>query len=128
MPFSFHVDEKMKVFHVEATGEVNDTELMDLSARLRHEAAFTSGYPIFCDCSALTKVSISARVIELLAKTAGTHTNLLAVIAPLSAAFGLARMYQTFSDPEYARIRVFARAEEALAWLAPSAGKLTRHA
>jgi hypothetical protein len=29
MPFSSHVDESTKVFHVEAIGEVNDTELTD---------------------------------------------------------------------------------------------------
>ena len=122
MPFSFHVDESMKVFHVEAIGEVNDTELMDLGARLRQEAAFVSGYPILCDCSALTSVSISASLIELLAKAARPRTNFVAVIAPLPVAFGLARMYQIFSDPEYARIQVFAGVEEAMAWLETSVG------
>ena len=128
MPFSFHVDESMKVFHVEAIGEVNDTELMDLSARLRQEAAFVSGYPILCDCSALTTVSISASQIELLAKAARSRTNFVAVIAPRPVAFGLARMYQIFNDPDYARIHVFAGVEEAVAWLATSVGELTLHA
>jgi hypothetical protein len=128
MPFSFHVDEETKVFHVEAIGEVNDTELMDLSARLRQEAAFLSGYPILCDCSALTTVSISARFIESLAKAAMSRTNLVAVIAPLPVAFGLARMYQIFNDPDYARIHVFAGTEEAVAWLETSVGEQTLHA
>ena len=128
MPFSFHVDESTKVFHVEAIGEVNDTELMDLSARLAQEAAFVSGYPILCDCSALTTVSISSSLIELVAKAARSRTNLVAVIAPLSVAFGLARMYQIFSDPEYARIHVFAGVEKAMAWLETGVGGLTRHA
>ena len=120
MPFLFHVDESMKVFHVEAIGEVTDTELMDLIARLRQEAAFVSGYPILCDCLALTTVSISASRIELLARAARLRTNFVAVIASRPVAFGLARMYQIFSDPEYERIHVFAEAEEALAWLETS--------
>ena len=128
MPFSFHVDESTKVFHIEAIGEVNDTELMDLSARLRQETAFVSGYPILCDCSALTTVSISASLIESLAKTAMSRTNFVAVIAPLPVAFGLARMYQIINDPDYARIHVFAGVEEAVAWLATSVGELTLHA
>jgi hypothetical protein len=128
MPFSFHVDESMKVFHVDVTGEVTDTELMDLSARLRQEAAFVSGYRILCDCSALTKVSISANLIESLAKSARSRTNIVAVVAPLAAAFGLARMYQIFSDPESARIHVFAGVQEAMAWLETSAGRLALHA
>jgi hypothetical protein len=128
MPFSFHVDESKKIFHVEAIGEVNDTELTDLSARLRQEAAFVSGYPILCDCSALTTVSISASLIESLAKAAISRTNFVAVIAPLPVAFGLARMYQIFNDPDSARIHVFAGVEEAVAWLATSVGELTLHA
>jgi hypothetical protein len=128
MPFLFHVDEGMKVFHVEAIGEVNDAELIDLSARLRQEAAFVSGYPIVCDCSALRTVSISASEVELLAKALRSRTNFVAVIAPLPVAFGLARMYQIFNDPEYARIHVFAEVKDAMAWLEASVGELTLHA
>ena len=128
MPFLFHVDERMKVLHVEAIGEVNDTEVMDLSGRLRQEPAFVSEYPILCDCSALTTVSISASLIESLAKAARSRTNVVAVIAPLPVAFGLARMYQIFNDPEYARIHVFDGVGEAMAWLETSVGKLTLHA
>jgi hypothetical protein len=117
MPFSFHVDESTRVFHVQAIGEVNDAELMDLIDRLRQEVAFISGYPILCDCSALTAVLISSSLIEWLAKGATSRTNFVAVVAPSAVAFGLARMYQIFSDPEYARIHVFARAEDARAWL-----------
>src|SRR6185369_10837950 len=128
MPFSFHVDERMKVLHVEAIGEVNDTELMDLRASLRQEPAFVSGYPIICDCSALTTVLISSSLIELLAKAARSRTNFVAVIAPLTVAFGLARMYQIFSDPKDARIHVCVRMEEAMAWLESSIAGLTLHA
>jgi len=117
MPFSVHVDESRKVFHVDVIGAVTDAELVDLSARLPREPAFVSGYPILCDCSALTKVSISANLIELLAKAARKRTNLVAVVAPLAVAFGLARMYQLFSDPDDARIHVFAAMDEATAWL-----------
>jgi hypothetical protein len=128
MPFLFHVDKGMKVLHVEPIGEVNDKEVMDVSARLRQEPAFVSGYPILCDCSALTTVSISASLIELLAKAARSRTNFVAVIAPLPVAFGLARMFQIFNDPEYERIHVFAGVVEAMAWLATSVGGLTLHA
>jgi hypothetical protein len=128
MPFSFHVDESRKVFHVEAIGEVNDTELRDLSARLRQETAFVSGYPILCDCSTLMTVSISSSLIESVAKAATSRTNFVAVVAPIPVAFGLARMYQIFSDPEYTRIHVFAGVAEAMAWLQTSVAGLTLHA
>jgi hypothetical protein len=117
MPFSFHVDENTRVFHIQAIGEVNDTELIELSDRLRHEVAFVAEYPILCDCSKLTAVLISSNLIGSLARAAISRTNLVAIIAPRPVVFGLARMYQMFSDPEDARIRVFTSAEEAIAWL-----------
>ena len=117
VPFSFHVDERRGLFHIQAIGEVNGAELMELSDRLRHEAAFVAEYPILCDCSNLTAVSISSSLIEALARAARSRVNPLAIIAPEPVAFGLARMYQIFSDPEDARIHVCSRAEEAMAWL-----------
>jgi hypothetical protein len=117
MPFLFHVDESTKVFHLVGTGEVNDADLMDISGRIRQEVAFVSQYPIFCDCSAVTAVRISSSLIESLARAAMSRSNLMAIVAPCAAVFGLARMYQIFSDPENARIRVFARAEDAKAWM-----------
>jgi hypothetical protein len=122
----FHVDESTRVFHVQAIGEVNDAELMDLSNGLRQEAAFVSGYPILCDCSDLTAVLISSSLIESLGEAARSRTNFVAVVAPSAVAFGLARMYQIFSDPEDARIHVFARAEDARAWLDTVVEGMTR--
>jgi len=101
---------------------------MDLSASLRKEAAFFSGFPVLCDCSALTRVSVSSGVIEVLAKAARSRTNFLAIVAPLAVAFGLARMYQIISDPDDLRIHVFTRVEDAMAWLEPGVRGLTLHA
>ena len=117
MPFLFYVDESTKVFHLVGTGEVNDADLMDISGRIRQEVAFVAQYPVFCDCSAVTAVRISSSLIESLARAAISRSNLVAIVAPCAAVFGLARMYQIFSDPENARIRVFARAEDAKAWM-----------
>jgi hypothetical protein len=117
MPFSFHFDEGTKMFHVQAIGEVNDVQLMDLNNRLHREPAFIACCPIVCDFTAVTEVSISASIIESLAKAARSRTNFVAVIAPGAVAFGLARMYQIISDPEDARINVFAKAKDALVWL-----------
>src|SRR5262245_16407788 len=114
MPFS---DERTKVFHVQAIGEVNDVQLMDLNKLLHHEPAFIACFSIVCDCTPVTDVLISSGLIESLAKAARSRTNFVAVIAPCAVAFGLARMYQIISDPEGARINVFAEAKEALMWL-----------
>ena|SRR5215467_1148888 len=117
MPFSFHFDEGTKMFHVQAVGAVNDLQLMDLNNRLHREPAFIACCPILCDFTGVTEVLISSSVIESLAKAARSRTNFVAVIAPCAVAFGLARMYQIISDPEDARISVFAESKEALVWL-----------
>ena len=117
MPFSFYFDAGTKMFHVQAVGAVNDLQLTELYNRLHREPAFIACRPIVCDFTAVTEVLISSSVIECLAKAARSYTNVVAVIAPRAAAFGLSRMYQIIADPEDARINVFAEAKEALAWL-----------
>jgi hypothetical protein len=126
MPFSLHVDESTGIFHIQSIGEVNDAEVMELSDRLRHEAAFVSGSSILCDCSKLTAVLTSASLVESLARAAKSRTNFVAIIAPRPAAFGLARMFQIFSDPEDTRMCVFTNREEALAWLETHVAGLVR--
>jgi hypothetical protein len=117
MPFSLHVDERTRILHVRAIGRVYDADVANLRDRLNHEDAFVTGWPILCDCSAIAGVSISSSLIESLAKISRTRHNLVAIIASRAAAFGLARMYQILSDPEYERIQVFAKTSEAKAWL-----------
>jgi hypothetical protein len=117
MPFLLQADERTRIFHVRAIDLVSDADLTDLRDRLNHEDAFVTGWPILCDCSAIAGLSISSSLIESLAKTARMRHNLVAIIAPKAAAFGLARMYQILSDPEYERIQVFAKTSEATAWL-----------
>src|SRR5215471_2273498 len=118
MPFSFHADKRTQIFHVRAIGQVDDVEVIDLWERLSHEAAFISGWPILCDCSALTALLVSSNVIESFAKAARTRHNHVAIIAPKPVTFGMARMYQIVNDPDSERIHVFAKAHEAMVWLA----------
>ena len=117
MPFSLHADERTHLLHVRAIGRVCDADVTDLRDRMNHEDAFVTGWPILCDCSAIAGLSISSSLIESLAKTSRARHNFVAIIAPRVAAFGLARMYQILSDPEYERIQVFAKTSEAKAWL-----------
>jgi hypothetical protein len=117
MPFSFHVDDCAGILHIQAIGDVNDADLMGLYDRLHDEVAFVAQYPIVCDGSTLNSVSVSSGLIESLAECARSRSNLLLIVAPMAVAYGLARMYQLFTDPEDRRIHVFTQVEEAMAWL-----------
>jgi hypothetical protein len=127
MPFSFHADERAHIFHVQAMGEVDDAQVNDLWDRLSHEAAFITGWPILCDCSALTGLHTSSGVIESLAKTTRGRHSPLAIIAPQASVFGLARMYQILSDPDDQRIHVFTRPKPAMEWLKAGIKEATLH-
>ena len=128
MPFSFHPDERRGILHIRAFGKITDAELVDLWDRLRHEPPFVTGWPILSDCSAVTAVLVSSKLIESFAKTARTRHNLAAIIAPNPVAFGLSRMYQIFSDPADKRIHVFSNAHEARAWLSEEMKEAALHA
>jgi len=82
MALSFHSDERKGIFHVCAFGKINDEEVMELRDRLSHEPPFITGWPIICDCSAVTTPLVSSNLIEYLAKAARTRHNLVAIIAP----------------------------------------------
>jgi hypothetical protein len=124
MPFSFHPDERRGILHISAFGTITDAELLD---RLSHEPSFVTGWPILSDCSAVTAVLISSNLIESFAKSARTRQNLATIIAPNPVAFGLARMYQIFSDPADKRIRVFSNAHEARVWLSEEMKEAALH-
>jgi hypothetical protein len=121
MPFSLHVDEGRKVIHISAEGGVTNAELMALINRLRREPALLAGYPILYDSSAVTDISINCGLIQSLATTGRGDKNLVAIIAPGPAAFGLARMYQKLGDVRGNRIQVFTNADDALVWLGAKA-------
>jgi hypothetical protein len=128
MPFSLHPDERTGIFHIGAFGKITDAELVDLWDRLSHEPPFVTGWPILSDCSAVTAVLVSSKLIESFAKSARTRYNLLAIIAPNPVAFGLSRMYQIFSDPSDKRIHVFSNAHEARVWLSEEMKETALHA
>jgi hypothetical protein len=117
MPFEVHLDESTTVLHIRGTGKVNDAELADLSKRVRQDPAFIAGCALLYDGSAATAHSLSANLIQSLAKEARGDKNHVAFVMPSAAGFGLARMYQILSDVENDRVQVFENPDDALVWL-----------
>ena len=117
MPFAVHLDEGTGVLHIRGIGEVKDTELADLSKRVREHPAFIAGCALLYDGSAATAHSLSANLIQSLARAARGDKNPFAFIMPSAAGFGLASMYQILSDVENDRIPVFENSRDAVVWL-----------
>jgi hypothetical protein len=71
---------------------------------------------------------VSSNLIKSFAKATRTRHNPLAIIASKAVVFGLARMYQIYSDPDDKRVQVFANTQEAMAWLSEEMKETALHA
>jgi hypothetical protein len=76
-----------------------------------------AGYAVVHDWSTASKISVSCGLVDSLATSARTQTNLVAVIAPHHAPFRVAEMYQTLADVPGGRIQLFTNVQDAWAWL-----------
>ena len=117
MPSAVSVDESGKFIRISLSGPIGDSDLVELSKTVRGLPALGSGIPVLYDCSAVSKIQVSAELIRSLGKAARADHNPVAFVAPNTTAFGLARMYQIVSDTGTDRVRVFSDMDQALAWL-----------
>jgi hypothetical protein len=74
------------------------------------------------DYTAVTKVEISSKDVELIAQLSKDAAVLnpdavVAVVAPRDAAYGMARMWQILSDEAQWDIRVFRSTDDAKEWI-----------
>jgi hypothetical protein len=118
MPISASVDRNRRLICITVQGPLRDEDLRQLSKQVRAEPAFGDGLPVLYDCTGATEILVTGDMIFNLGTAARGDHNLVAFVASTPAAFGLARMYQIVADENGSRVRVFATAHEALAWLA----------
>jgi hypothetical protein len=114
-------DEKLVILgHV---GSVSDDEFLSSYREFFNDARYDRSFNVLVD---LRRADSSARGPEALRDFAGfvgrqfadTKTEpKVAVVAPQDISFGLARMYEAFSDTVPLEFKVFRGAEAALSWL-----------
>lgn len=123
MPITSHrrQDEKLVIFiHV---GVVPDKEFLSFYKAFYEDPSFDKTHDLLVDLRRAESTTRSSAALKAFANIARAHTPVvspqpkIAVIAPAAVSFGLARMYEAFSDLVPADFTVFKDVDAALAWL-----------
>ncbi len=116
MPVTYHIESDTGMVFTRGEGMVTSAELLEHQRRLAADPAFEPGYRQLSDYSAVTHTDASWGVIHELARNTPFHPeSRRALVAPMDLVFGLARIFETFSE-ERSNVRVFRNREEATAW------------
>ena len=122
MPEGYAIDAGRKLVTCRAWGDFTNDDLYEHYRRLAADPAFDPNFAQLGDLAEVTEFSVDSAAIESAARrnifASGTAR---AIVAPKGVAFGLARMFASYS-PEDQMVRVFERLDEAEAWLAHTRG------
>ena len=123
MPTRYHYDPATRIVWIEITGELRESELVDLAEKLASDESFAPGHSELVDLRGLVHTDVTPTVLRqvagIFART-DRHPELtrVAMCAPLDLAFGLSRMYEAYRESSGVKLRVFRTLEEAERWLA----------
>jgi hypothetical protein len=125
MPINYDIDNELHLVRTRAHDVLKDEEVFNYQKEVwsRSEVA---GYDEIIDMSEVTEIEFTStdRFRELASLSASMdsseHKTKLAIVAPVSLYYGLARMYQSFREftkGSNKEINVFHSQKEAMEWL-----------
>lgn len=123
MPITYQLKPDERLVILSHVGAVSDNEFLSFYKALYEDTRFDKSFNLFVD---LRLTESSARSPSALQDFAdfmrqqfvnNTARPKVAVVAPGDISFGLARMYEAFSDAAHWEFEVFRSADTALAWL-----------
>jgi len=123
MPITCHrkTDEKLLIF-IHA-GFVPDDEFLSFYTAFYEDPSFDKTHDMLVDLRQAESTARSSEALKTFANVARLHTPIvspqpkIAVVAPSAVSFGLARMFEAFSEFVPADFTVFKDVDPALAWL-----------
>lgn len=128
----YRIDRAGGYVFVRIRGRIDDRRLLEGYRRLYSDPEWRPGLHEFVDTRGARGPDLSARALRDLADLTIQHTGgtripfRTAVVVERDVGFGLARMYEAFSDGSGEDVRVFRDVAEALDWLAlPGAPSFT---
>lgn len=99
-------------------GELSDGDLRGLYECIRTDPAFDPSFRQLCDLRAVTKITTSVETLRFLAQTSIFQPGVRrAFVVGREVDFGLARLFQTYSEGEGGTVEVFRDISEAETWL-----------
>ena len=123
MPVHYMVDSELMVVFWFHLGDIDDNEILAAHERLQLASQVTPEYSYFVDLRDARSESRSTEVVRQLAERSkqwredSNSNSRVAVLAPRDISFGLARMYQVYTDPVDTNFMVFRDLLEAADWL-----------
>jgi hypothetical protein len=124
MPISYRVIEALNAVITRCTGTVTDDEFISHRADLDADTRVGPGYLLLVDLRGAAEIKISVEAFRqdaaadsFVAQRQGVR---VAIVAPETAIFGLARMFQLLHDEGPQEVEVFRAMPEAEQWLGVS--------
>lgn len=115
MSLHISIDASQKIVLVSLTGEIRDSDLIEIPAATKAHPEFDPSFSEIVDFSAVTGGKVSTFAVQTLAQRASIYnrTSKHVVIAPQTHGFGLTRMYQVYAQETRPNMDVVHTLEEA---------------
>jgi hypothetical protein len=98
--------------------ELSDGDLRGLYDKIRDDPKFDPSFRQLCDLRAVTRITTSVETLRSLAQSSLFHPGARrAFVVGREVDFGLARLFQAYSEAEGGTVEVFRNMSEAEAWL-----------
>lgn len=123
MPAVHQIDIPRRIVLTTEWGELSDADLRGLYDRIREDPAFDPAFRQLCDLRNVTKITTSVETLRYLAQSRIFSPGAKrAFVVGREVDFGLARLFQAYSESEGQIVEVFRNLSEAEAWLGLRAG------
>lgn len=117
----FEVDIAQRLRKAIFKGEITEAVLFHSYQQLLSEPDYDSTLDDLVDLREVGRFDVSSegirQLVELFAQPESQSTNKLAIVAPESHVFGMARMYEILSSDTPEQIQVFRNLKDAECWL-----------
>jgi hypothetical protein len=122
MPISYRIDSERGLVITTASGVLTDDDILELKRRLAADPEFKMGMRELSDVRAVTDLQVSTEGVRRMAAmdespSSARSSHKLAIVAGSDATFGMARMYQMFTESNQPHVAVFKDYDRARRWL-----------
>jgi hypothetical protein len=118
LPAEHEIDVARGVVLTKQWGELSDGDLRGLYDRIRSDPAFDPTFRQLCDLRAVTRITTSVETLRALAQTRIFQPGARrAFVVGREVDFGLARLFQAYSEVEGGTVEVFRNMLDAETWL-----------
>ena len=118
MPAEYELDLALGLVRTKEWGVLTEDDLRELYERIRSDPAFDPSFRQLCDLREVTKITTTAEALRFLAQSrVFSPDSRRAFVVGRAVDFGLARMFQAYSEVAGQTVEVFREMDEAEAWL-----------